>query len=67
MKRQYILGEYNITVNLSDLSSFNEQLADRLLKTPTVLVVQVMIRPSLGTGSRVHWLGLGLTNPCRFN
>jgi len=43
LKRQYILGEYNITVNLSDLSSFNEQLADRLLKTPTVLIVQFEI------------------------
>ena len=35
LKRQYILGEYNLTVSLSDLSSFNEVLADKLIKSPT--------------------------------
>lgn len=35
LKRQYILRQYNLTVSLSDLSSFNELLADRVIKSPT--------------------------------
>ena len=34
LKRQYLLGEYYLTVSLKDLSSYNEQVADKLIKSP---------------------------------
>ncbi|XP_065222738.1 DNA replication licensing factor Mcm5 [Planococcus citri] len=35
LKKQYNLGLYNLTVNIEDLSSFDEDLADSLYKQPT--------------------------------
>ena len=43
LKRQYILGEYNLTVSLSDLGSFNEVLADKLKKSPTTYLPLVSL------------------------
>ena len=35
LKRNYNLGQYFLEVSLDDLRSYDENLADRLLKTPT--------------------------------
>ena len=35
LKRHYNLGEYWLDVELEDLSSFDEMLADKLNKTPS--------------------------------
>lgn len=35
LKRNYNIGEYSLLVNLEDLASFNETLADRFYKEPT--------------------------------
>ena len=38
LKRRYNLGQYWVEVNVQDLSSFDEKLADRLRKNPTEML-----------------------------
>jgi DNA replication licensing factor MCM5 len=35
LKRNYNIGQYLLEVNLEDLASFNENLADKFYKEPT--------------------------------
>ena len=46
LKRRYNLGQYYLEVDLQDLTSFDEQLADKLTKSPAEflpLVSSIMI------------------------
>lgn len=35
LKRQYNLGQYWLEINIEDLASFDENLADKVYKQPT--------------------------------
>lgn len=43
LKQHYNLGRYFLEVEIEDLSSYDEQLADKLSKNPTELLPLVII------------------------
>ena len=43
LKRHYNLGQYYLEVDLQDLTSFDEQLADKLTKSPAEFLPLVSI------------------------
>lgn len=44
LKRHYNLGQFYLEVDLQDLTSFDEQLADKLTKSPAEFLPLVSIR-----------------------
>lgn len=44
LKRHYNLGQFYLEVDLQDLTSFDEQLADKLSKSPAEFLPLVSIR-----------------------
>jgi len=50
LKRHYNLGQYYLEVDLQDLTSFDEQLADKLTKSPAEFLPLVS---SMGFSSEV--------------